>query len=89
MTHKPFLVLADHLTRQGIAVLRYEDRGFGESTGDRNSATSLDFAEDVRAAIAYLKTRPEIDPRKIGLIAPIIAADSEDVSFMVMLAGPG
>lgn len=53
MTHKPFLVLADHLTRNGIAVLRYDDRGFGASTGDHNAATSADFATDVKAAIKY------------------------------------
>ena len=97
MTHKPFLVLADHLTRNGIAVLRYDDRGFGKSTGNHNLATSLDFAEDVQAAISYLKTRKEIDKRRIGLIghseggliAPIVASQSKEVSFMVLLAGPG
>ena len=97
MTHKPFLVLADHLSRNGIAVLRYDDRGFASSTGDFTSATSLDFAEDVKSAIEYLKTRHEIDKSQIGLIghseggliAPIVATQSEDVSFLVMLAGPG
>lgn len=96
MTHKPFLVLADHLTRNGIAVLRYDDRGFGASTGDHNAATSADFATDVKAAIKYLKSRKDIDPKKIGLIghseggliAPIVAADVP-MSFMVLLAGPG
>jgi hypothetical protein len=96
MTHKPFLVLADHLTRNGIAVLRYDDRGFGASTGDHNAATSADFATDVKAAIKYLKSRKDIDPEKIGLIghseggliAPIVAADVP-MSFMVLLAGPG
>lgn len=97
LTHKPFLVLSDYLTRQGIAVLRYDDRGFGESTGDHNAATSLDFAEDVKAAIAYLKTRKEINQKQIGLIghseggliAPIVASESKEVAFIVMLAGPG
>jgi uncharacterized protein len=96
MTHKPFLVLADHLTKSGIAVLRYDDRGFGESTGNHGRATSADFANDVRAAITYLKTRNDIDKNHIGLIghseggliAPIVAADI-DVAFMVLLAGPG
>ncbi|SMG48056.1 hypothetical protein SAMN05661096_03414 [Marivirga sericea] len=96
MTHKPFLVLADHLTRNGIAVLRYDDRGFGASTGDHNAATSADFATDVKAAIKYLQSRKDIDPEKIGLIghseggliAPIVAADVP-TSFMVLLAGPG
>ncbi len=96
MTHKPFLVLADHLTRNGIAVLRYDDRGFGQSTGNHRSATSADFANDVRAAIAYLSTRKEIDRRRIGLIghseggliASIVATDTE-LAFMVLLAAPG
>lgn len=96
MTHKPFLVLADHLTKSGIAVLRYDDRGFGQSTGNHELATSADFANDVRAAVAYLKTRKEIDKNRIGLvghsegglIAPIVATDTE-VAFMVLLAAPG
>ncbi|WP_375580696.1 alpha/beta fold hydrolase [Marivirga tractuosa] len=93
MTHKPFLVLADHLTRNGIAVLRYDDRGFGASTGDHNAATSADFATDVKAAIKFLKSRKDIDPEKIGLIghseggliAPIVAAEVP-TSFMILLA---
>ncbi len=97
MGHKPFLVLADYLTRNGIAVLRYDDRGIGESTGDISKATSIDFAKDVRAAIDYLKTRKEIDKKEIGLIghseggmiAPIVASESKDVSFIVLMAGPG
>jgi hypothetical protein len=95
--HKPFLVLADHLTKNGIAVLRYDDRGVGASKGDFNSATSADFATDVESAIAYLKTRKEINKKKIGLvghsegglIAPMIASKSKDVNFIVLLAGPG
>ncbi len=96
MTHKPFLVLADHLTRHGIAVLRYDDRGFGASTGNHNEATSADFANDVKAAINYLKSRNDIDPAKIGLIghseggliAPLVAVEIP-LNFMVLLAGPG
>jgi len=96
MTHKPFLVLADHLTKSGIAVLRYDDRGFAQSTGNHGSATSADFANDVRAAIAYLKTRKEIDKSRIGLvghsegglIAPLVATDTQ-VAFIVLLAAPG
>ncbi|MES2848990.1 MAG: alpha/beta fold hydrolase [Bacteroidota bacterium] len=96
MTHKPFLVLADHLTKNGIAVLRYDDRGFAQSTGKHGSATSADFANDVRAAIAYLKTRKDIDTSRIGLlghsegglIAPMVAADTK-VAFIVLLAAPG
>jgi pimeloyl-ACP methyl ester carboxylesterase len=95
--HKPFLVISDYLTKKGIAVLRYDDRGFGQSTGDFKSGTSLDFSTDVESAIAYLKTRKEIDKTKIGLIghsdggmiAPIVAAKSQDVDFIVLLAGPG
>ena len=95
--HKPFLVLADYLTRLGIAVLRVDDRGVGGSTGDFLQATSEDFAGDVLAGIEYLKSRKEIDPRQIGLIghsegaiiAPMVAAQSPDVAFIVMMAGTG
>ncbi|WAC12494.1 alpha/beta hydrolase family protein [Dyadobacter pollutisoli] len=97
MGHKPFLVIADHLTRNGIAVLRFDDRGVKLSQGDYLSATSADFADDVESAIGYLKTRKEINSRQIGLaghsegglIAPIVAARSQDVAFVIMLAGPG
>jgi uncharacterized protein len=97
MGHKPFLVLADHLTRAGIAVLRYDDRGFGKSTGNYAAATHFDFAADGRAAFKYLKTRPQIDGRRIGLLghsegsvyAPYIARDEKDVAFVVLLAGVG
>lgn len=95
--HKPFLIMSDYLTKKGIAVLRYDDRGVGESTGDFKTATSADFATDVESAIAYLKTRKEIDKNKIGLIghseggliAPMVASDSKDVAFIVLLAAPG
>ena len=65
--HRPFLVLSDHLTRNGIAVLRFDDRGVGESEGDFSKATSADFAMDVMSAVAYLETRKEINKKKIGL----------------------
>ena len=95
--HRPFLVLADHLTRKGIVVLRFDKRGIGKSTGDYANATMEDFAADAEAALAYLKTRKEIDAKKIGLIghseggmiAPLIAAHSGDVAWIVLLAGPG
>jgi pimeloyl-ACP methyl ester carboxylesterase len=95
--HKPFLVLADHLTKLGIAVLRVDDRGVGKSTGSFTEATSQDFADDALAGIEYLKTRSEIAHKKIGLlghsegglIAPMVAARSRDVAFVVMMAGPG
>ena len=94
---KPFLVLADHLTRQGIAVLRADDRGVGGSTGDSSKATTEDYAGDTLAGVAYLKTRTEIDPKRIGLIghsegasiAPIAANRSVDVAFVVLVAPPG
>src|SRR5665648_483941 len=95
--HSPFLVLADYLTRQDIAVLRVDDRGVGESTGDFSQATSEDFASDVLAGVEYLKTCKEIDPKKIGLIghseggiiAPMVAVKSPDVAFIVLMAGTG
>jgi len=97
MGHRPFLVLADHLTRQGIAVLRCDDRGFGKSTGSFAKAIDADFVEDTLAAVAYLRTRKEIDPRHIGLVghseggivAPRAAAKSPEVAFIVLLAGVG
>lgn len=95
--HKPFLVLADYLTRQGVAVLRVDDRGFGKSTGDPSQATAEDIAQDAESAVAFLKTRKDVDSKKIGLvghseggaIAPIVASRSKDVAFIVMMAGPG
>ncbi len=95
--HKPFLVLSDHLTRQGIGVLRYDDRGTAKSTGDFKSATTADLATDVEAAINFLMTRPEVDKKKIGLIghseggliAPIVAAGNRNVSYIVLMAGTG
>ena len=95
--HKPYLVLADHLTRQGIAVLSFDDRGAGESTGQYSGATSADLATDVEAGIEFLKNHAKIATNKIGLIghseggliAPMIAADRGDVHFIVLLAGTG
>ena len=95
--HRPFLVLSDYLTLNGIAVLRFDERGVGESEGDFTSATTEDFASDIESAVEFLKTRKEINIDKIGLIgiseggiiAPMIAARSNDISFIVMLAGSG
>lgn len=95
--HKPFLVIADHLTRNGIAVLRYDDRGVAKSEGNFGLATTKDLATDASSAVAYLKTRADIDQQHIGLmghseggiIAPIVAAESSDVAFIVLLAGTG
>jgi hypothetical protein len=98
MGHRPFLVLADHLTRKGIAVLRVDDRGMGGSTGEVLTATTEDFAGDVLAGVEFLKSRSkQIDVHKIGLIghseggmiAPMVATRSHDVAFIVMMAGTG
>jgi len=97
MDHKPFLVLADALTRAGIAVLRYDDRGVGASTGDSSQATSLDFSRDAEAAVDWLRQQPGVDPRRIGvvghseggLIAAMLAARRADLAGIVMLAGTG
>lgn len=95
--HRPFLVLADYLTRKGIAVLRVDDRGVGGSTGNLLEATSEDLASDVLVGVKYLKGRKEVNPKEIGLIghseggiiAPIAAAQSSDVAFIVLMAGTG
>ena len=97
MGHRPFLVLADYLTRQGIAVLRCDDRGIAKSSGDFETATDADFVADTLAQIAWLRTRKEIDPKRIGLVghseggivAPRVAVKSRDVAFIVLLAGVG
>lgn len=95
--HKPFLVLADYLTRRGIVVLRYDDRGIGSSTGSFETATSLDFATDAASAVRYLEQHPEVAPGNIGLVghsegahvATMVAARFEDVAHLVLLAGIG
>jgi uncharacterized protein len=95
--HRPFLVLSDYLTRQGIAVLRVDDRGIGGSTGNVSQDTTGDFAGDVLTGVEYLKSRKEIDPSRIGLIghseggliAPMVAVKSPDIAFIVLMAAPG
>lgn len=95
--HRPFFVLADYLTRRGIAVLRMDDRGVGKSKGDFSIATSKDFASDVIADIEFLKMRKDVNLKQIGLIghseggiiAPMVAAQSKDVAFIVLMAGTG
>ena len=95
--HRPFLVLSDYLTRNGIAVLRVDDRGVGGTDPGSLSATSENYSEDVLAGVNFLKQRKEIDPKMIGLIghseggmiAPIVATRTNDVSFIVLLAGLG
>ena len=97
MGHKPFLVIADYLTREGFAILRYDDRGVDKSEGVQKNATSADFATDTEAALKYLKSRNDINPSKIGIIghseggmiAFMLAAKSKDIAFIVSMAGPG
>ncbi len=97
LDHKPFWVIADHLSRHGIAVLRFDDRGTGSSKGDLAQATSEDFANDVEAAFDYVKKDPRIAAKAVGLIghseggiiAPMVAARRSDVAFTVLLAGTG
>ncbi len=97
MGHRPFLVLADYLTRRGIAVLRADDRGVGGSMGNPATSTLNDLAGDALAGIAYLKSRKEIDPARIGiighsqggLVGAIAASNSPDVAFLVSMAGAG
>lgn len=95
LAHKPFLVLADHLTRAGIAVLRYDDRGTAESEGDFAAATTYDLAEDALSAAAWLKAQPQagkvgfIGHSEGGIIAPMAAAQDPDIDFIVLLAGTG
>jgi len=94
--YKPFLSIADNLTRKGIAVLRFDKRGVGKSTGDMNTAITEDLAQDVFAAIEYLKTVKEIDPQQIGLIgtseggiiALMLASRTKDVTYIVMVGSP-
>lgn len=97
MGHKPFAVIADYLTKKGYIVIRVDDQGIGKTTGDPNTATTADYANDVLNGIGYLKSRKEVDKKKIGiighseggLIAEMAAAQSKDVHFIVLLAGPG
>lgn len=97
MNHRPFLVLADYLTRRGIAVLRYDDRGVSPSEGDPTLATSRDFAGDALAAFRFLSAQAGVDANRVGiaghseggLIAPMLASEHPEVAFIVLLAGPG
>jgi dipeptidyl aminopeptidase/acylaminoacyl peptidase len=94
--YRPFRQFADSLGRRGVAVLRMDDRGYGESTGRHKDATSADFADDIRAGLAYLRTRPEIDAKRLGLlghsegglIAPLVALHEPGLRGIVLLAGP-
>ena len=97
--HKPFLVLADHLTRLGVAVLRVDDRGVGGSTGSTSQSTSRNKADDVLAGVRFLRGHGRIDPARVGLIgisegglvAPLALNRVEPgaIAYAVLLAGPG
>jgi len=95
--HKPFLLIADALTREGFAVLRVDDRGVGKSTGDMKSATVFNFATDVNTGLDFLSKQPEIDPKRLGLIghsegglvAAIVGAKRKGLAFIISLAGVG
>lgn len=95
--HKPFLVIADYLTKNGYAVLRFDKRGVAQSEGDYTTATVFDFANDTKAAVDYLKTRKEIDNKKIGVlghseggqVAQIIASEDASLNFIILMASPG
>jgi alpha/beta superfamily hydrolase len=95
--HKPFLIIADYLSRHGIAVLRYDDRGVAGSQGNYAEATSADLATDAEAAFNFLKNNPKINQKEIGfighseggLIASIVASSNGNIGFIVSLAGPG
>jgi len=95
--HKPFAVIADAFAKKGIVVLRVDDRGTGKSTGKFQGATTADFANDAETSLNYLLSRPEADRSRIGLvghseggmIAPMVASKRKEISFIILLAGPG
>lgn len=96
MNHRPFWVIADYCARHGIAVLRYDDRGIGGSTGEVENATSMDFSYDAEAAFDYLRNRKEINATKVGILGHseggvinfMVSARRPEVAFLVSLAGP-
>ena len=95
--HRPFAVLADHLARRGLVVLRYDKRGVGKSTGDFAQSTTLDFSGDAISAWDFLAAKPEVDAKRVGaighseggMIVPTLAANRPETAFIVMLAGVG
>ncbi len=94
---KIFQVIAGHFTKNGIAVLRYDDRGVGGSTGNISESTTEDFAGDVIEAVKYLQTRNDIRHDNIGLcghseggiVAPLVASQNKDIAFIILIAGTG
>ena len=94
--HKPFKVIADYMTKNGIATLRCDDRGMGKSVGNTD-ANTFDLATDIECMINFLKKHHKVNPTQIGLIghseggliAPIVASRNSSVAFIIMLAGPG
>lgn len=96
MNHRPFWVIADYCARHGIAVLRYDDRGMGGSTGEVESATSMDFSYDAEAAFDFLRKQKHIDASRVGILGHseggiinfMVSARRPEVAFLVSLAGP-
>lgn len=96
MGHKPFHVLSDHLARAGFATLRFDDRGVGGSTGDVMQSTMLDLVDDAKAAVQMMKLQADIDPMRIvvlghsegAMVAAEVAANSQEVAGVILLAGP-
>lgn len=95
--HEIFTVIADHLCKKGMAVLRYDKRGVGASKGSFRTATTYDFADDAQAALNYMSKLPQIDGKRVGiighseggLIAPIVASRDKQTAFIVLMGGPG
>jgi uncharacterized protein len=95
--HKPFAVIADYFAKHGMAVLRFDDRGTGSSTGSYDSSNLYNFAEDVRAAVNFLRQRKDVDSNAIGMlgtglggaVAEIVASKDDKIAFIMMMAGPG
>ncbi len=95
--HKPFAVIADYLTKDGYLVMRVDDRGMGQTTGDAINATTADFAGDVMQGVNYLETRKDVNAKRIvlighsegGIIAPMVAVQRKDIYAIVMMAGAG
>jgi alpha/beta superfamily hydrolase len=97
LDHKPFAVIADYFAKHGMAVLRFDSRGLGTSTGNSDSATIYNFADDVRAAVSFLRQRKDVDSNAIGMLshgqggamAQMVAASDDKIAFLMMMAAPG